>query len=245
MALDPRARLLMIAILMVVTLFSKRGGQFLGLAVILLGLILLARVRLGAVLRGIGALAVLIVMSFLLQLLLAPGEPLWRWGPLRLSDTGLRIGSILAARLILLAAFAALLGAVVSPLELARALEGLLRPLTRLGLPVRRLALVIGIALRFVPELQREAGKIAKAQAVRGAPITGSLPTRLRRLLAVLIPLVLGALRRAERLAEALQARCYSEDHPRTSLREDHLSPVDLLVPTAALALGLLLLLLL
>jgi len=243
-ALDPRARLATVAILMVVTLLLQRGGQFLVMALVLLGSILLARVRFGIILRGIGALALLILMTFLLQLLLAPGEPLAEWGPFRISAVGLRIGSILAARLILLATLSALLGALLSPLELAAAIEGLLRPLARLGLPVRRLALVIGIALRSVPELQREAGRIAKAQAARGAPISGSLQRRLRRLLAVFIPLFLGSLRRAERLAEALEARCYSENRPRSSLKQEHLSPLDLLAPGVVLALGLLLLLL-
>ena len=243
-ALDPRARLSTIAILMLIVPFLHKGWQFLGLAAALTILSLLARVRLRAILRGVGALTVLIVMSFLLQLLLAPGEPLARWGPFKISSTGLRFGALLAGRLVLLAALSALLGALASPLELAGALEGLLGPLARLGLPIRRLALVIGVALRFVPELQREAGRIARAQAVRGAPISGSLSRRLRRLLAVLIPLLLGSLRRAERLAEALEARCYSEDRPRNSLKPTRLSPVDLLTMGAALMIGLLLLLL-
>lgn len=242
--LNPRTRLLMVTALMAAVPFLHKGWQFLGLALATLGLGLLARVRFRTILRGPGALTVLILMTFLLQLLLAPGEPLAEWGPFRISDTGLQIGSLLAGRLILLATLAALLGALVSPLELAGALEGFLKPLSRLGLPVRRLALVIGIALRFIPELQREAGRIAKAQAARGAPISGPLHRRLRRLLAVLIPLLLGALHRAERLAEALEARCYSEDHPRSSLKQEHLSLIDLLAPAAALALGLLLLLL-
>lgn len=234
-----------VMILMVAVPFLHRGWQFLAMAAVGLALALLARMRLRRVIRGVGALGLLILMTLLFQTLLAPGEPLARWGPFRISDTGLKVGSVLAARLVLLAALAALLGALTSPLELAAAIEGLLRPLSRPGLPVCRLALVIGIALRFIPELQREAARIAKAQAARGAPISGPLPTRLRRLLAVLIPLVLGALRRAERLAEALEARCYNENHPRSSLRPEHLSLADLLAPTAALAFGLLLLLLL
>jgi len=235
--LDPRARLLVIAILMVVALFARRGPQFLGLAAILLGLSLLARVRLGPVLRGLGALAVLILTTFLLQLLLAPGEPLVRWGPLRISSAGLRLGAILAGRLILLAALSALLGALTSPLELAGAIAGLLRPSARLGFPVRRVALVLGIALRFVPELQQEAGRIFRAQRARG-----SLPVppwrHPQRLLAVLIPLFLGTLRRAERLAEALEARCYREDYPHSKTPAP-LSRRDLLALGAALALAL------
>ena len=234
----------MTVILMVVVLFLREWWQFLVMASVLLGLALLARLRLRSILRGIGALAMLIVLSFLLQAFLAPGEPLVRWGPFKISDLGLRVGSILVGRLLLLAILSALLGALTSPLELAAALEGLLRPLARLGLPIQRLALVIGVALRFIPELQREAGRIARAQAARGAPISGPLFQRLRRLLAILIPLLLNALWRAERLAEALEARCYSEDRPRSNLKPARLSPADLLALGAALTLGLLLLLL-
>ncbi len=242
-ALHPRARLAGIGILMLATLFLRAGWQFLALSAALLILILLARVPLRVLLRGIGTLVTLILLSFLLQLLLAPGETLVEWGPFKISDMGLRMGSILAGRLILLAALSALLGAVASPLELAQGIEGILQPLARLGLPIRRVALVIGIALRFVPELQREAGNIARAQAARGAPIAGSLWRRGRRLLAVLVPLLLNSLRRAERLAEAMEARCYSENCPRSSLNSDHFSPRDWLAPGAALAAALLLLL--
>lgn len=238
-ALDPRTRLSAIAFLMVAVPFLRREWQFLGLAATILVVTLLARVRLRVILRGIGALAVLIALSFILQLFLAPGESLARWGPFDISSTGLRIGAILAGRLILLAALSALLGALISPLELAGALERLLGPLARLGLPVRRLALIIGIALRFVPQLQQEARAIFKAQRARGISPSGSLWRRAKRLPAILIPLLLNSLRRAERLAEALEARCYSEERPRSSLRSSRLTKVDLLALGAALSLAL------
>ena len=236
-ALDPRTRLSAIAILMLVVPFLQEGQQFLMMALVILGLVLLSRAPPRSILRGIGALALLIVMSLLLQLLLAPGEPLVRWGPLRISSAGLRLGAILAGRLVLLAALSALLGALTSPLELAGAIEGLLQPSARLGFPVRRVALVLGIALRFVPELQQEAGRIFRAQKARGVSF-GPLWRRPQRLLAVLIPLLLGSLRRAERLAEALEARCYSEDHLRNRIPTP-LSKRDLLALGVALALAL------
>jgi energy-coupling factor transport system permease protein len=241
--LHPRARLAAIAILMLAALFLQAGWQFSFLVAILLALILIARVPWSAILRGIGALATLIMLSFFLQLLLAPGEPLVQWGPLAISKAGLRQGAVLAGRLILLAGLSALLAQVTSPLELTEAVEEFLRPLACLGLPARRVALIIGTALRFVPQLQREAEHIARAQAARGAPISGSLRRRGRRLLAILIPLLLDSLRRAERLAEAMEARCYSENRPRSSLNLKRFRASDWLAPGAALTVALLLLL--
>jgi len=139
----------------------------------------------------------LVVMGVTFQLVFAPRG-------------GLYLGGLVAVRLLLLGMLSGLLGAVASPLELAEHLGRALRPLGRVGLPVGKLALVMGLALQLVPLLQREAQLILRAQRARGIVLEGPPWRRARRLVAVLLPLLLSSLRRAEELALALKARSAS-----------------------------------
>lgn len=219
--LDPRTKVVgVIAAAMAV--LSATNWQGFALAV---GLTLAAMVLSGLpgriFLSGLRALWVLLAITFLVQILLTPGEVLFGWGPLKVSREGLEAGSQIFLRLALLILIASLLTLTTSPINLTAGLESILSPLKPLGVPAHELAMMMTIALRFVPTLLLEAEIIIKAQRSRGAGFaTGGPVGWARSMLPLFVPLFAGALRRAEELATAMEARCYRGGANRTRMRE-------------------------
>lgn len=171
-------------------------------------------------LGGLRALWILLAITFLVQLLLTPGELLFELGFIKISREGLEAGSQIFLRLVLLILIASLLTLTTSPINLTAGLESILSPLKRLGVPAHELAMMMTIALRFVPTLLLEAEIVIKAQRSRGAGFaTGGPAGWARSLLPLFVPLFAGALRRAEDLATAMEARCYRGGANRTRLR--------------------------
>ncbi|BAS29239.1 transporter [Limnochorda pilosa] len=207
------------------------------------GLLVAAGALAGAVssrvlLRAARLVLMLLLVTLATHLLLTPGEPWLRLGPLVATREGLQRGLLLGARLALLALAGALVTATTSPLALSRGLERLLSPLGRAGVRVPDLSLVLAIALQFIPILAGEAYRLRLARQARGEAVSGA--GSWRRALAtasVLVPLFASALRRADRLAEAMEARGY-RGAPRSSLRPYRWRAADWLVvgPTLLLA---------
>ena len=157
------------------------------------------------------------------------------WGVLEVHEGGLVRGVFLALRILLLVSTATLLTATTAPVELADGIEDLLSPLKRLRFPAHELAMMITIALRFIPTLHEEAQKITRAQAARGADFSKGGPIRrARAMLPVLVPLTIGAFRRADELAEAMESRGYRGGEGRTRYRELHFRARDALALAAA-----------
>ncbi|HEY8498157.1 MAG TPA: energy-coupling factor transporter transmembrane component T [Limnochordales bacterium] len=180
------------------------------------------------VLRGLRPIVVLILISVVLNAFWTEGRTLWQWGPLRLTAEGLERAGMMGLRLVLLVAGASLLTLTTSPIDLTDALERLLGPLRRIGVPAHELAMMMSIALRFVPTLIEEADRIMKAQMARGAAFDrGNLLARARGLVPLLVPLFVSAFRRADELALAMEARCYRGGQGRTRLRQLHMHPRD------------------
>lgn len=237
-ALDPRAKVIAVVALMVSVFFLDRPLDYLVLTAFIALVVALARLRWRELSQGLYAVVLLMSISFLLQLAFTPGEPLAAWGPLTLTREGLRAGLALAVRLAYLATLSALLGFTTSSAALAEGLASLMRPLSALGLPTRRVALVIGVALRFVPTILEQGEQIVRAQRARGIDFSEGNPIRrAKRLLAVLIPLMAACLRRAEELAVAMDARGYELDAPRSRMNPLRLRWQDGL--GVALAVGL------
>lgn len=236
-ARDPRAKLLATFAFMA-ALFLV--GGWLGLVVLALGLlaaVLLARVPVGYLWRGLRPLFLLLVLTFLLQLLSYPGEPVLALGPLEVTREALDRGGFLSVRLLLLLLASTLLTLTTAPVALTDSLEWLLRPLRRLQVPGHEIALMMVIALRFIPTLLRELDDLIKAQRARGVEFTARDPRRLAEaLLPLAVPLFVLSFRRADDLAIAMASRCYRGGEGRTRYREMRFTPGDLL---AALALGL------
>ena len=179
----------------------------------------------------------LIGLTFLAQILVAPGEPFATFGPFELSEEGLRQAGFLSARLLILILIGSVLTLTTAPVALTDALAWLGRPLRRLRVPSDELALMVTIALRFIPTLLMELDTIMRAQRARGADFSRGGPLRrARSLVPVLVPLFVVSFRRADELALAMEARCYTPGAARTRLHPLRARPGDfvLLAVTAA-----------
>ena len=227
---DPRAKLLAL-LLFLVALSQARTAASLATGALLLALGAAAgRVPWRVFGRALRLVAILLLVTLLFNLFLTPGEPWFTLGPLRASRAGLERGLVLAARLGLLALAGGLLTATTPPLALSRGLERLLAPLGRVGLRVPDLSLILAIALAFIPLLADEAQRLSLARRARGQGAREGWRARLGAAVAILPPLFVGALRRADRLAEAMEARGYRGGAPRGSLHPLRWRPTDWLV---------------
>ena len=218
---DPRVNVILVMVF-VAALFVVRGplgylmmAGFCALAVRLTG------IAPGFVLKGLRGVYLIIVLTLALHLFMTPGDPLFRLGPLRATREGAGQGGLLALRLVLLVTTTSLLTLTTSPIDLTDALERLLKPLRRVGVPAHEIAMMMSIALRFIPTLKEEAEKVIKAQMARGADFESkNLLRRARSLVPVLVPLFVGAFRRADDLAIAMEARCYRGGEGRTRMKQ-------------------------
>ncbi|MCL6471704.1 MAG: energy-coupling factor transporter transmembrane protein EcfT [Firmicutes bacterium] len=217
---DPRVKLLLILFYAVAIFFIK---NFTGLVVmtILIGVfVYISRLPVGLALKGVKPLFYILVLTLLIQLWVG-GGPWVAVGPVNISIPGLRDGIFIDIRLVLLIVGASFLTLTSTPVELTDAIEYLLTPLKRLGAPSHELAMMMTIALRFIPILSVEADKIIKAQASRGARFNSKNPiAKFRSFIPILIPLFVSVFRRADELAEAMEARAYRGGEGRTRMRE-------------------------
>jgi energy-coupling factor transport system permease protein len=221
-ALDPRAKILATAGLVFGLFLVDSIAGFLVVAVAVAALVAASGIPAGVFLRILRPVAFIVALTVLFQVLFSrEGATLVEWGPLEIHSGGLRLGLLLGFRILLLVSAAGLLTATTAPVALADGIEDLLSPLERLRFPAHEVAMMMTIALRFIPTLGEEAEKITKAQAARGADFSQGGP--LRRALAlvpVLVPLTVGTFRRADELAEAMESRGYRGGEGRTRYRE-------------------------
>lgn len=182
----------------------------------------LSKVPLITVWRGTQIIAVFALFTWLLNLFLFPGEQvLWQWKFLTITMESLTHGAAMALRLVLLVVFASLMTLTTRPIELTDGLERLLKPFTRVGIPAHEIAMIMSIALRFIPTLLDELERIMLAQRARGADLgQGSLLRRIKAFIPLLVPLFVSAFRRAEDLAQAMEAKCYTGGAGRTRWKE-------------------------
>ncbi|MBA2442656.1 MAG: energy-coupling factor transporter transmembrane protein EcfT [Rubrobacter sp.] len=221
-ALDPRAKILAVAALVVGLFLVDSVAGFLAVGAALLCLVQVSRVPPSTFLRLLRPVAVIVAFTALFQVaFVREGEVVFGLWVFQAHSEGLRLAAHLALRILLLVAAAALLTATTPPLSLSDGIEDLLSPLKRFRFPAHEIAMMMTIALRFIPTLHEEARKIIMAQAARGADFTeGGLIQRVRALVPVLVPLTVGAFRRADELAEAMESRGYRGGEGRTRYRE-------------------------
>jgi energy-coupling factor transport system permease protein len=211
--LDARTKLISFLAILSASVSGVSFIPVLGLFLFVFTVAGLARLRLGLLMSNLRPMAWLLGLTILLNAVLTPG----RSHLFGFTEEGLRQGLFLALRLTGLVLTASLLTLTTSPLDLADGIERLLRPAKRLGVPAHELAMTLTIALRFVPTLADEAERLRRAQLSRGADLEGGLLRRVRGLTSLLVPLFLSAFRRADRLAVAMEARCYRGEEGRTS----------------------------
>lgn len=223
---DPRAKLLMALLLITAVIVSHSLlGLMMLLVAVLMGLAW-ARIPLRFALAGLRPMLPFLLFLASLQVFAIPqyatgGTVIWRWGILTMTDRGLLAGVLLITRFSIMVLGLSLFSFSTTTTELTHGIEHLLRPLQALGLPAHEFALVVNIAIRFLPILAEEAERLMKAQASRGADFghgQRNLIKRTRKLLPLLVPLFLVSLRRADELIEAMEARCYVGGKGRTHL---------------------------
>ncbi len=218
--LDPRTKILLV-VLYIVALFCAKGVA--GYA--LMGLCLAACVHISKVgvkqlVRGLKPVLFIIIFTGLLNLFFVPGDTyLFEWGILRISEEGLRNAIFMVLRIMLLIMGTFLMTYTTSPISLTDGLERLLNGLKRFHVPVHELAMMMSIALRFIPTLIEETDKIMSAQKARGADFeSGNIIQKAKALIPILVPLFISAFRRADELATAMECRCYHGGDGRTKL---------------------------
>lgn len=221
--LDPRTKILA-TIFFITLLFFV--GNFTGYAVVFVLLLLityLAKLKFAFLYKGLKGIFMLILFTAALNLFITGGSgtPLFQLGPLRVYPEGVHLALYMTLRLVFLVMGTSLLTLTTSPIELTDGIEKLLSPYKRFGLPAHELAMMMSIALRFIPTLMDETDKIMKAQMARGADFESkNLVKKARSLIPILVPLFISSFRRAEDLAMAMEARCYRGGEGRTRMKE-------------------------
>lgn len=224
-ALDPRVKIA-ITLLYMVSCLIARGAPALALATLLaLATCTLARIPLGRFARQLRPLAAVLVVTSLVNLLFADvGDVVAAWGPFAIRTAGIEAAVLYTVRFLLMFAMGSLLMLTTTPTAIADGLRGLLAPLERFGVPVGEAAMVVSIALRFVPTLARDARAITTAQTARGADLAGRGPIAyVRACIPLATPLFTGAMRHAENLGRAMDARGYTGSAERTCWHEPRL----------------------
>ncbi len=238
--LDPRTKIVLVA-LYIIALFCAAGPVSYGvMALTLASCVRISRVGLKALVRGLRPVLFILIFTGILNLFFTPGgADIAVWGPVHITDLGVRNAVFMVLRIMLLIMGTFLMTYTTSPIRLTDGLERLLGGLKRLRVPVHELAMMMSIALRFIPTLIEETDKIMSAQKARGADFdSGNLIEKAKALVPVLVPLFISAFRRADELATAMECRCYHGGEGRTKLHVLKYAARDY----AALALGALVL---
>ena len=243
--MDPRIKILL-SILYIVMLFvaDNMWGLLLG---VLFGFAayLISRIPLSMIWKSMKPVVPIVIFTAVLNLFLSTGDPLWQWKFLKITREGIETAVFMSVRILCLIAGTSLLTYTTSPIALTDGIERLLSPLKKIKLPVHELAMMMTIALRFIPTLIEETDKIMSAQKARGAELeSGGVMQRAKALLPILIPLFVSAFRRADELALAMECRCYHGGEGRTRMKQMKLHGRDLIsgVATAAVFAGVILL---
>ncbi|MDT2759964.1 energy-coupling factor transporter transmembrane component T family protein [Enterococcus xiangfangensis] len=220
--LDPRAKLVASFYFIGIIFLANNWQSYLFLAVFTMVAVLLSKINLTFFLKGVRPLIWLIIFTVALQVLFTQGGTLyWSWGVFSLSSYGIQNGLFIFCRFVLIIFMSTLLTLTTPPLSMSDAIESLLNPLKKLHLPVHEIALMLSIALRFVPTLMDETEKIMNAQRARGVDFSdGNLIQKVKAIVPLLIPLFVSSFNRAEDLATAMEARGYRGGEGRSKYRK-------------------------
>ncbi len=218
--LDPRAKVCGLILLLTGVFMASKPCDWLIWVAALWLCAALARTGPFFLFRSIRTVLALILITSAFNLFFAQGEPIWEWGIISVSREGIELAWTMALRLILLVLFANILTLSTSPMALSDGLESLFSPLKRVGFPAHELAMMMTIALRFIPTLLSETDRVLKAQLARGADLDrGTVVQRMKAFVPVLVPLFVIVFQRADDLAVAMEARCYRGGEGRTRMK--------------------------
>jgi len=219
--LDPRTKLLMV-IVYIAALFTAKGAVSYGIVFLFLaGSVMLSRIRVSALFKGLKPLLIIIILTAVINLFYSKGEPILQFWIFTITKEGILNAFFMVTRIILLIAGTFLLTYTTSPIALTDGIELLLNPLKKIKVPVHELAMMMCIALRFIPTLIEETDKIMSAQKARGADFeSGNLLQRAKALIPILVPLFISSFSRADDLATAMECRGYQGGVGRTRMKQ-------------------------
>lgn len=232
--LDPRIKII-ISLVYIIDLFLVNNFKgYIFIVLFTLAAILISKIKFKYIYKGLKPILILVIITAILNLFLTPGDTLlFKWKFIIIYKEGVRLAVFMVLRLIFLIIGTSLLTLTTSPIELTDGIEKLLNPLTKIGVPAHELAMMMTIALRFIPTLMDETDKIMKAQMARGADFeSGNLIQRAKNLIPLLVPLFISSFRRADELAMAMEARCYRGGEGRTRMKELSFSSRDYIAIT-------------
>lgn len=220
--LDARTKILATFIYIVAIFLAKGVVGYVLSAAFLIFMISLSKVPFKLMLGGLKSIIAIIIFTVVLNMLfIRTGRELVGFGIIHITTDGVKMAVKLCIRLILLILGSSLLTLVTSPISLTEGIEALLKPFKKVGVPAHEIAMMMSIALRFIPTLVDELDKIKKAQMARGADFdTGGLVAKAKSMIPLLVPLFVSAFRRADELAMAMEARCYRGDVNRTKMKK-------------------------
>lgn len=227
--LDPRTKLLMVIVYIVALFLAKWVVSYAVMLAFLVTAVALSRIRPRALFKGLKPLLFIIIFTAIINVFYTKGDVLVQFWIFKITREGLVNAGFLVLRIVMLVTGTFLLTYTTSPIALTDGLESLLSPLKAIHFPVHELALMMSIALRFIPTLIEETDKIMSAQKARGADFdTGNLLQKAKALVPLLVPLFISAFRRADELAIAMECRCYHGGEGRTRLRQLKLKGIDI-----------------
>ncbi|NLM13032.1 MAG: energy-coupling factor transporter transmembrane protein EcfT [Epulopiscium sp.] len=220
--LDPRVKIVSTFVFIIALFIANRYIGYALTFLFLACIIAISKVPVKFMLKGLKAIFVIILITVALNIFMTPGEMiLWQYKSLRITGEGLYLAGLMAIRLIFLIIGSSILTLTTSPIQLTDGIESLLNPYKKIGIPAHEIAMMMTIALRFIPILLEETDKIMKAQMARGADFeTGGIVKRAKSLIPLLVPLFISAFRRADELAMAMEARCYRGGENRTRMKQ-------------------------
>lgn len=227
--LDPRVKILITFVFITIIFFITHLPTYL-YVLLFVGLATgLSKISPKLMLRSMKPMLYIIIFAVAFNIFLTQGQIIYEIGFIKITKEGLYQAAFMSLRLIFLITGASLLTYTTSPISLTDGIEKLLNPFKRIGMPAHELAMMMTIALRFIPTLLEETDKIMKAQMARGADFeTGNLIARAKSMVPLLVPLFISAFRRADELALAMEARCYRGGENRTRMKQLKLTMSDL-----------------
>lgn len=227
--LDPRSKILLLIGYLVIIFCSFNYLSLSLVTMFTIFYISISGVSFKTYLKSLKIIIAIVLITSVLNLFYGTGDPIWQWGIIKITLNGLNRALFVTIRIICLILASSCLTFTTSPTDLTDALERLLKPLAKIHFPVHEIAMMMTLALRFVPTLLEETDKIMQAQKARGADMeSGSFMARIKALVPILIPLFVSAFRRAYEVATAMECRCYNGGAGRTRMKELHMAKRDL-----------------
>ncbi len=228
---DPRVKIVILFILMISVFFAKAFFGFVSFAAFLMIIVIGTGLPVKHILKGLRPIMVFIILAALINIFTVPGTEIYKFYFIRITKEGIITAAKMASTLSMVIIIGSVLTLTTTPISLTDGIENLMSPLKRFKIPVHEIAMMMSIALRFIPTLLEETDKIMKAQSARGADFeTGNMVQRAKSFIPVLVPLFISAFRRADQLATAMEARCYRGSAGRTKMKQLKLTQVDLIL---------------